>query len=284
MKKRLPYLALVLLTACGNDGYEPVKPGLEMKKIETGTGRGMENGSDYFYIRAHVLNEKDKPHDAGNFDPDFFYVTQINKPAYSYDFVQCFPGLRVGDSVAFRTKPDSLFLFYYGIQAPSILAEEFIHLHVKVYNILSEDEYYQKLEQSSRESKSRAFQEFESYLRNNGITEDPIGTGTVKVTRKEGSGEYPLYGNRVEIQMVQKLLSGEEIENSYKNGGPYEYEIGGDGAMIGLDQALLKMRPGEKAKVYLPYFLAFGEMGQAPLIPPYSNIMIDLELVRVLPD
>ena len=279
---RLMYLVpLALLAGCGNDGYQAVVPGLDMKKLETGTGKGMQNGSEYFYLSAHVKDERDRPFDQTVFDPHFFYITQIKEPAYSYDFTQALPGLRSGDSLSFRMLPDSLFLFYYGIPAPDGLRGKPIHLHVKINGVMSEEDYYAKLERAKEESKTNAFTEFENYLREHHITEAPIGTGAVKVTLTPGSGPEAFYGDIVSIHLVQNLLNGKEIENSRKGGSPFEYEIGGGYGLKGLDEALMKMKKGEKAMVYLPYFLAFGTAGQPPAVPPYANLMMEVELLDI---
>lgn len=281
MKRCLIPLLGLALWGCGNDGYEKIAPGLEMKKINVGTGRGMQNGSDYFYLSAHVLDQKDRPFENPSFDPHFFYLTQLKEPAYSYDFTQALPGLHSGDSVSFKTAADSLFLFYYGIQAPSALAGQTIHLHVHLVNVMSENDYYTKLEQAKEESKTNAFSEFERRLRKDGVTADPIGTGTVKQTLTPGEGPDAYYGDVVTLHMEQRLFDGTEIENSRKEGGPLEYEIGSDYGLKGLDEALVKMKKGEKARVYLPYFLAFGETGQSPKIPPYANLVMVLEVIDI---
>jgi FKBP-type peptidyl-prolyl cis-trans isomerase len=271
---------LFLLFSCGKKkGYEELVPGLEMKKWETGTDRMMQSGTDYFYLRAHVMDEDDTPIADKGFNPSFFFMTQIKEPAYTYDFTQGLPGLRSGDSVSFRTRPDSLFPFYYGMEAPAALPE-FIHLHVKVLDILSEADYVEKLEKTQTENRIKALNEFEEYLTRNGINQAPIGTGTIKVTQREGSGPDAFYGDWVTIHMVQKLMNGTQVENTRENGA-VDYEIGGPYGMKGMDEALMKMKKGERAVVYLPYFLAFGEAGAPPKVPPYTNLIMELEILEI---
>lgn len=282
MKKDLHYIALALafifLMGC-TDGYEKIVPGLRVKKLSQGNGRGMESGTDYFYLQVQLMSNDDKLLEHEGFNPTFIYLAQVNKPSYTYDFIQYIPGVKKGDSLSFDSQADSLFLYYYGINKPTWIEGENVHVHVKVDNILSEAEYYEKLEQARTESKNRAYEEFEAYMREHAIAETPIGTGTIKITKKEGSGPNPTYGSAVSIHMIQRTFGGTEIENSYKAGSPFEYEIGSPNGLKGLDEALVKMKKGEKATVYLPYFLAFGEAGLPPNIPPYTNIMMELELL-----
>jgi FKBP-type peptidyl-prolyl cis-trans isomerase len=281
LNRVLIFKILIFYSCNTGSDYENIAPGLGMKKIEKGTGRGMQNGTDYFYLRAHIYDIEDRFIESANFPSSFYFITQIREPSYSYDFIKGLPGLKIGDSVSFQFKADSLFTHYYGINVPHELAGQNVHLHVKVHNILTENEYYEKLEVAKSESKLKAIEAFDSYLQKNNITETPIGTGTVKRTIKPGNGADAFYGDVVSIHLTQWLFDGTEVENSKKLGGPFEYEIGSEYGMKGLDEALMKMKKGEIAMVYLPYFLAFGEEGRPPLIPPYSNLIMEVEILEI---
>jgi len=270
-----------MLALFGCNGYEEVVPGLSMKKLKEGTGSGMKDSSDFFYLDMQVRDEKDQVVESPQFDPYFAYITQLRPAAYSYDFIQVLPSLKSGDSVSLSFMADSLFVVYYGMEAPSLVIGQTIHLHMKLNEVLSEEAYYARLEKIQDDLKTKAITEFDTYLRQNNITENPIGTGTIKVTTVPGTGPEAFYGDVVSIHMVQRLFDGTEIENSYKAGNPFEYEVGSDYGLKGMDEALVKMKKGEKAMIYLPYFLAFGEMGQKPKVPPYSNLMIEMELLEV---
>ena len=48
---------------------------------------------------------------------------------------------------------------------------------------------------------------------------------------------------------------------------------------IGLDEAILEMRKGEKRTLIIPYWLGYGEAGKPPAIPPRATLVFDVELV-----
>ncbi|MEM9680201.1 MAG: peptidylprolyl isomerase [Bacteroidota bacterium] len=50
----------------------------------------------------------------------------------------------------------------------------------------------------------------------------------------------------------------------------------------GFKEAMLKMNVGDKARVYIPYALGYGERGRAPLIPPKTNLVFDVEIAEIL--
>ncbi len=42
------------------------------------------------------------------------------------------------------------------------------------------------------------------------------------------------------------------------------------------------MAEGAKYRFYIPYMLAYGEGGAGALIPPFSALIFDVELIKVL--
>lgn len=57
------------------------------------------------------------------------------------------------------------------------------------------------------------------------------------------------------------LLNGTAFDSSYSRGGTYDTYIGSGWLIKGMDQGLLGMCPGEKRKIIIPPFLAYGEKG-----------------------
>ena len=42
------------------------------------------------------------------------------------------------------------------------------------------------------------------------------------------------------------------------------------------------MKEGSKFRFYIPYMLAYGEGGAGAMIPPFSALVFDVELIKVL--
>jgi FKBP-type peptidyl-prolyl cis-trans isomerase len=51
--------------------------------------------------------------------------------------------------------------------------------------------------------------------------------------------------------------------------------------VAGFREAMLNMKVGDKARVFIPYYLGYGEAGRAPVIPPKTNLVFDIELVGI---
>jgi len=49
----------------------------------------------------------------------------------------------------------------------------------------------------------------------------------------------------------------------------------------GFREAMLNMDVGDKARVFIPYYLGYGEQGRAPVIPARTNLVFDIEIVGI---
>jgi FKBP-type peptidyl-prolyl cis-trans isomerase len=98
---------------------------------------------------------------------------------------------------------------------------------------------------------------------------------------REGAGEKPIAGRRVQAHYIGRLLDGTEFDNSYRRGQPYEFVLMAGGVIRGWDQTVIDMRVGERRFVVIPYRLGYGERGNPPDIPPRATLVFEIELVGV---
>jgi FKBP-type peptidyl-prolyl cis-trans isomerase len=77
-----------------------------------------------------------------------------------------------------------------------------------------------------------------------------------------------------------KLLTGDMIYSS-KELGSKTFEIGHGGVESGLEEALLYLKLGDKAKLIIPSHLAFGLLGDQNKVPPRSTLVYDIEIVNL---
>ncbi len=100
---------------------------------------------------------------------------------------------------------------------------------------------------------------------------------------REGAGEKPSAGARVQAHYAGRLLDGTEFDSSYKINQPFSFVLGQGQVIQGWDKALLDMKTGEKRTVVIPYKLGYGERGAGGDIPPRATLVFDIELVSVSP-
>jgi FKBP-type peptidyl-prolyl cis-trans isomerase FkpA len=109
---------------------------------------------------------------------------------------------------------------------------------------------------------------------------EETGTGLRYFIYKKGDGAAARKGQKVKINYSVRLISGDLIYTSDKT-GPKIFTIGSGGVESGLEEAILLMHKGDKAKLIIPSHLAFGLVGDEDKIPPKASLIYDVEILEL---
>jgi peptidylprolyl isomerase len=114
----------------------------------------------------------------------------------------------------------------------------------------------------------------------------------------KGSGKKPANGSAVmlnysgfledgtlfdsNIESVAKAFGKFQEQRAAQNGyAPIPFQVGSKGAMIpGFEEGLSKMNIGDKAVLFIPSNLGYGENGAGNVIPPNANIIFEVEMIE----
>ena len=110
----------------------------------------------------------------------------------------------------------------------------------------------------------------------------------VKVTKSglqyevltEGSGKSPKATDTVRCHYEGRLLDGTVFDSSYRRGTPADFGL--NQVIPGWTEGVQLMKEGAKFRFTIPYLLAYGEQGAGSSIPPFSTLIFDVELIKVL--
>ena len=126
-------------------------------------------------------------------------------------------------------------------------------------------------------------------------------TGLEYVITQKGSGKKPADGTTVYVHYAGYLEDGSLFDSSYEavnktygkfdknraaqNGyQPFPFEYGKkDGLIPGFLEGLNNLSFDDKAILFIPSQLGYGEKGAGNLIPPNTNIIFEIELLEALP-
>ena len=111
-----------------------------------------------------------------------------------------------------------------------------------------------------------------------GVTVLPSGLQYEVITA--GSGKKPSATDRVQCHYEGTLIDGTIFDSSIKRGEPAVFGV--NQVIKGWVEALQLMQEGAKWRLYIPYDMAYGEHGAGEMIPPYSALVFDVELIKVL--
>jgi len=95
----------------------------------------------------------------------------------------------------------------------------------------------------------------------------------------KGDGESPQLGSTVQVHYKGTLLDGSQFDSSYDRGQPAEFPV--NRVIKGWTEALQLMTVGSKWKLFIPHYLAYGEKGAPPSIPPFSMLTFEVELLKI---
>lgn len=127
-------------------------------------------------------------------------------------------------------------------------------------------------------------------------------TGLQYVITKKSGGKKPAMGSTVYIHYAGFLENGTlfdtSIEDVSKTFGkfdparaaanqyiPIPFQAGRkDGLIPGFIEGIEKMSIGDKAVLFIPSHLAYGEAGAGDVIPPNTNIIFEIELMNKMPN
>ena len=96
----------------------------------------------------------------------------------------------------------------------------------------------------------------------------------------EGTGRQPQATDTVRCHYEGRLIDGTIFDSSYKRNAPADFGL--QQVIAGWTEGVQLMKEGSKFRFYIPYMLAYGEGGAGAMIPPFSALVFDVELIKVL--
>ena len=95
-----------------------------------------------------------------------------------------------------------------------------------------------------------------------------------------GTGEVsPKIHDTVSVHYRGQLINGTVFDSTYEREQPTEFPLGR--VIPGWSEALKMMKVGDKWKIVIPAYLAYGETGYGPQIEPNSTLIFEMELVKI---
>lgn len=98
---------------------------------------------------------------------------------------------------------------------------------------------------------------------------------------KTGTGPEVKAGDTVVVHYTGWLTDGKKFDSSVDRGEPFETKIGVGHVIKGWDMGIVHMKTGGKRKLTIPYEYGYGEMGAEPLIPGFSTLIFEVELLEI---
>lgn len=274
---------IIIVCSCNSDGYKTDASGMKYKYFNSDDQKLQPVQGDILLLNMCYKTENDSVlFDTKELNGQPFRM-KVKSPTKNGGTIDdAFYMMHVGDSAQFIVDAERFFL-----ETKSTTVPDFIKPGSKlIFNIkLKEIFSYKKYAEEQRKSQvmnaetERAI--LESYLKNANITVKPTKSGLYFIEEKKSAkGITPKDGQKVVVHYTGTFISGEVFDSSLERGEPFEFEIGDNQVIPGLEEGVCRMRVGEKATLIIPSDLAYGKE-QYQMIPPFSTLIFELELLNI---
>jgi FKBP-type peptidyl-prolyl cis-trans isomerase len=95
----------------------------------------------------------------------------------------------------------------------------------------------------------------------------------------EGAGAKPKPTDKVKVHYHGMLMDSTVFDSSVERGEPTDFFV--NQVIPGWSEALQLMSVGSKYMLYIPQDLAYGEQGAGNVVPPFSPLIFEVELLAI---
>lgn len=280
----LCFVLLLLFFSCNNseiEGYKLHPKGFYFKLIGIGElNKYVTVGS---FVTFHIQY--------ATADDSIFFdairTAKIEQPQYAGAIEDCFLILCEGDSASFFINADNFFQKTLESPLPFFIPpNSFIKINLKIIAVKTPEQF--KKEKEEFLAWIEDFGEYEkkvlkNYLEKRNISYSPFDTVIYKIPVKAGNNKSVALGDTITVHFEGYFLNGKLFDSTRKRGEPFSFVYGTEWQVIkGLEKAISMMHEGEKSIFVIPSFMAFGKEGSSTgLIPPYTSVVFEVELLQV---
>ncbi len=156
----------------------------------------------------------------------------------------------------------------YGSQdrSPTIPPNSILVFEIEIVKIMEQDAFDDK--------------QIQKYLADKKINAKKTSTGLYYTIVKEGEGRKPLRGEKVVVRYTGTFMDGKKFDSNIDAAKPFTFTLGEREVITGWDEALLLMKKGTKATLFIPSGLAYGKQASTT-VPANAILLFDVELVDI---
>lgn len=282
------------VAACNNGpykGYEKTETGLLYKFYRQSSDAKKVSVGDFAHMEISYFTDKDSM----LFSSEKYgskFVIKVDEPTYKGDIMEGIAMMAPGDSASFLVTADSFYVHNVGGTLPAdITPGSKIRFEISMERVQTLEELEKEKQENARMQSEKEKQEIDAYLAENKITAQPLESGLIIVEEVKGNGKKPQNGQKVKVNYTGKLLNGKvfdtNIEADAKAAGiynpqrpyqPFEFILGAGQVIRGWDEGIAQLSVGSKATLIIPSAIGYGPQDMG-IIPPYSTLIFDVELV-----
>ena len=194
--------------------------------------------------------------------------------------------MHLGDKATFAIEADSMAKFMQPNQMPPMYEKGKgmkFYYEINLQDIVTKDEFAAEQANYEAEMEKARTEEPEliaNYVKENNIKVQPNADGLYVIVKKQGKGTKVAVGRQVAIHYTGRLIDGTVFDSSVGN-EPLSYVVGQMGLIRGWEEGVMGQPEGTQLQLIIPSAMGYGSQGAGQMIPPYSTLIFDLDIVSV---
>jgi FKBP-type peptidyl-prolyl cis-trans isomerase FkpA len=275
--------ATVLLASCNQ--YDKTPSGLTYKITRgAGNNKPLHQGQFVKFNIEYSIPPKDSVLSTSFGHVPAYMVVDTMRPS-KHSFLEIVTKVAVGDKVEFNMSVDTLkklgMLDYNSI----FKARDMIKGRVEILQTFAnQQEAEADLLKEQDAEKQKELKDVVAYANKKGYKTQSTPSGVVVNIVNAGDAVKADTGKVAKVMYKGYFMDGKQFDSNMDPktpGQPLNVVIGAGGVIKGLEDGLAFFGKGGKGTIIIPAILAYGQGGNPPVIPPYTNIVFDVEVVDI---
>ncbi|HON17607.1 MAG TPA: FKBP-type peptidyl-prolyl cis-trans isomerase [Salinivirgaceae bacterium] len=273
-------VCLLIVFGCGNREKKQKHPKgfkyIEHRRSEYGLSPRV---GDIMYLNLRIT----APNDSVLEEASNIIMQLQNPPKYEGTIEDALMFMHRGDSMSFFINARNFYL--YSRQTPSPIHfsdNDELRFDIGMVDVMT----FKKYEEMRRTKIHAGFLEerilLDQFLEKMPKRRIELDSMLYYIPDVSGDGPKVASGDIVSIHYLGYFIDGSLFANTYKKGNPFTFTVGDTTIITGLNRAIVGLKQGEKGRIIIPSYHAYGEKGVKDLIPPYATLVFEIEILSVV--
>jgi FKBP-type peptidyl-prolyl cis-trans isomerase FkpA len=267
-----------------SNGFETLPGGIQYKVVKHGTATAKPAVGDYVELHVHFHVGDSVLFDSRKMNKNEPVPLQVQEPRFHGDPMEGFMKMSVGDSVVMNVPIDSMKKAG-GRMAPWMKDGQMFEYDIVMVSLKTPAEKKKETEEAAAKQTVTDEKLLKEYFEKNHIKATKTASGLYYKVEKEGTGDVAKAGQTVTVNYTGKTLDGvtfdSNVDSNFHHQKPFDFTLGRGQVIKGWDEGVALMKKGEKATLYIPSPLAYGERSPSPKIPENAILIFDVEVADI---
>lgn len=210
-----------------------------------------------------------------------FMRLEMREPEFNGDLMASIGTMHLLDSVHIRIPSNTFFPKVLKVNRPKdISGKSYVIIRAKLLKIQTDQELAIEMNEQREKAMNSEPTKIEEFVTEHSFNGETLPCGAILQWITHGSGEQPHTNEKVKVMYVGTLLNGKEFD---KSDVPFQFPVGKEAVIKGWDEALVRMREGDKVRLLVPSKAAYAARGvPGTIIGPFEPLLFEIKLLEVI--